>query len=311
MTIPPRVERGQTIGICAPAGPVNVERMQRGLARLGDTFKLRIADNILSERSPNVPSYLAASDAARAAELNAMLADPDVRGIILARGGYGLMRILDELDGGALIADPKPIVGFSDATALLAWGYHLGVRGIHGPMAVQLGDLPDEDIAHLVALLTEPRPVGKRPWALVAHGTGTYEGPLVPANLTLASMLVGTPWPLPLEGAIALFEEVGEKPYELDRYFTQLTLTGALRETAAVIVGDLVRCTDPNPPAGGVDPDDAALRTVLERIAAFGLPAATGAPIGHGTRNEAVPFAARCLLDLDHQTIEITEAAVA
>jgi muramoyltetrapeptide carboxypeptidase len=310
LVVPPRLRPGQTIGICAPAGPVNVERLHRGLARLGKTFELRVAENIMCERSPSVPSYLAASDAARAAELNAMLADPDVRCIVLARGGYGLMRILDELDGGALVKDPKPIVGFSDATALLAWAYHLGVRGIHGPMGVQLAELAGEDIAHLVTLLTEPNAPGPRPWKLTAHGTGTYKGPLVPANLTLASMLVGTPWPLPLEGAIALFEEIGERPYELDRYLTQLTLTGALRETRAVIVGELLRCHDPNPPAGGTDPDDAALATVIERIHAFGLPAATGAPLGHGTRNEAVPFAAMCELDLDAGTIAITEPAV-
>lgn len=310
MIIPPRLQRGQTIGICAPAGPVNVDRLHKGLARLGKTFELRVADNILCDRSPSVPSYLAASDAARAAELNAMLADPDVRCIILARGGYGLMRILDELDGAALVNDPKPIVGFSDATALLAWAYHLGVRGVHGPLAVQLAELEAEDIDHLVTLLTRPEAPGVRPWPLVAHGTGKHTGPLVPANLTLASMLVGTPWPLPLEGAIALFEEVGERPYELDRYLTQLTLTGALRETRAVIVGELLRCHDPKPPAGGIDPDGAALATVLERIHAFGLPAATGAPVGHGTRNEAVPFAAMCELDLDAGTISITEPAV-
>ena len=307
---PPRVSRGQTIGICAPAGPVNPDRLQRGLDRLAQTFELRVADNIYADRSPNVPSYLAASDAARAAELNAMLGDPDVRAIVLARGGYGLMRILDELDGAALVKDPKPIVGFSDATALLAWAHELGVRGIHGPMGVQLGDLPDEDVAHLVALLTDPKPPGVRPWKLAAHGTGTHRGRLIPANLTLASMLVGTPWELPLDNAIALFEEVGERPYELDRYLTQLTLTGALRSTRAVIVGDLLRCTDANPPAGGVDPDDAALRTVLERIHAFGLPAAVGAPVGHDKRNEAIPFAAMCELDLDKGTIEITEGAV-
>ncbi len=308
---PPRVKRGQTIGVVAPAGPVDVDRMKRGLGRLGEAFELRIADGIFAERSPNVPSYLAASDAARAAELNAMLADPDVRGIVLARGGYGLMRILDELDAASLVRDPKPIVGFSDATALLAWAHHLGVRAIHGPMAVQLGDLPAEDVAHLVAMLSEPRVPGLRPWFLASHGTGVHHGPLVPANLTLASMLVGTPWPLPLAGAIALFEEVGERPYELDRYLTQLSLTGAIAETRAVIVGELLRCTDAAPPAGGVDADDAALRTVLERLAAADLPAASGAPIGHGTRNEAVPFGAACVLDLDRNTIEITEAAVA
>jgi len=263
--VPPRIARGQTIGIVAPAGPVNVDRMRRGLERLAGVFEVRIADNILAERAHSVPSYLAASDAARAAELNAMLADPDVRAIVLARGGYGLMRILDELDPRALLADPKPIVGFSDATALLAWAHQAGVRGIHGPVATQLGDLPDEDIAQLVNLLTEPRAPGMRPWFLQSHGAGVHEGPLVAANLTLASMLVGTPWPVPLAGAIALLEEVGERPYEIDRYLTQLSLTGALLETRAVIVGELVRCDDQSPPAGGTDPSDAATRTVLER----------------------------------------------
>jgi muramoyltetrapeptide carboxypeptidase len=310
LVVPPRVRAGQTIGICAPAGPVNVDRLHEGLARLGSTFELRVADGIFAERGPAVPSYLAASDAARAAELNAMLADPDVRCIILARGGYGLMRILDELDGSALVNDPKPIVGFSDATALLAWAYQLGVRGIHGPLGVQLGNLPTADVAHLVQLITDPRPPGLRPWQLATHGRGRHHGPLVTANLTLASMLVGTPWPLPLDGAIALFEEIGERPYELDRYLTQLTLTGALEKTQAVIVGELLRCHDPNPPAGGADPDGMALATVLERVGALGLPAASGAPVGHGQRNEAVPFAAMCELDLDKGTLEITDAAV-
>ncbi len=307
---PPRIARGQTIGIVAPAGPVKLDQLHRGLARLGDTFVLRIADNLLAERSPETPSYLAASDAARAAELNAMLADPDVRAIILARGGYGIMRILRELDPSLLARDPKPIVGFSDATALLAWAYRAGVRGIHGPVAVQLADLPDADLAQLVTLLTDPQPPGVRPWSLTSYGTGVHAGALIPANLTLASMLVGTPWALPLEGAIALFEEVGEKPYELDRYLTQLGLTNALLETRAVILGELLRCTDPQPPAGGADPDGAALRTILERLHAAGLPVASGAPIGHGTRNEALPFAARCELDLDRNTFAILDAAV-
>ena len=112
----------------------------------------------------------------RAGELIAMIADPDVRAILLARGGYGLMRILPRLDPAALVRDPKPIVGFSDATALLAWAYAAGVRGIHGPVVAQLGDLADADVAHLIAMLTEPRAAGVRPWRLVAHGSGGSAG---------------------------------------------------------------------------------------------------------------------------------------
>jgi muramoyltetrapeptide carboxypeptidase len=309
--IPPRLRPGQTIGIVAPSGPIQLERLRRGLACLGDRFRLRVADGVTAPRAPGTPSYLAASDDLRLAELTAMLADPDVRAIILARGGYGAMRILPRLDPALLQRDPKPIVGFSDATALLAWAYHAGVRAIHGPMIGQLSDLPASDVAHLITVLTDPRPLGARPWALRSHGTGHRSGPLIAANLTLASVLVGTPWALPLAGAIALFEEVGERPYELDRYLTQLALTGALAATAGAVIGDLVRCRDPNPPTGAPDPEDAALTSVVERLDAAGIPVAVGAPVGHGERNEAVPFGARCELDLDRGTLAILEPAVA
>jgi len=309
--IPPRVVRGQTVGVVAASGPVLPDRLRRGLACLGDVFAVRVADSVTAPRQPGTPSYLAAADRIRAAELTAMLADPDVRAIILARGGYGAMRILAELDPALIQRDPKPIVGFSDATALLAWAHRAGVRGIHGPMIAQLSDLPPSDVAQLIALLTEPRPLGELAWPLRGHGRGRVRGPLVPANLTLASLLVGTPWQLPLAGAIALLEEVGEKPYEIDRYVTQLALTGALAGTAAAVIGDLTRCIDPSPPSGEPDPDDAALATLLERLAAAGVPVATGAPVGHGNRNAAVPFGALAELDLDRGALAILEPAVA
>jgi muramoyltetrapeptide carboxypeptidase len=311
MIIPPRLVRGQTIGIVAPSGPVKLDRLRRGLACLGDAFDLRVADSVTAPRAPQTPSYLAAPDDVRVAELAAMLADPDVRAIIFARGGYGAMRILPRLDPAVLRRDPKPIVGFSDATALLAWAHHAGVRGIHGPMVAQLADLPASDVAHLIAVLTEPRALGELAWPLRAHGAGRRAGPLVAANLTLASVLVGTPWPLPLAGAVALLEDVGERPYELDRYLTQLALTGALAATTAAVIGDLTRCSDPSPPSGEPDPDDAALAAVIERLRAAGIPVAVGAPVGHGARNVAVPFGAPCELDLDRGTLAITEPAVA
>jgi len=301
---PPRIERGQTLGIVAPAGPVNAERFRRGLDRLGDVFRLRVADSVTAPHPAGVPNYLAASDEVRAAELAQMIADPDVRAILLARGGYGLTRILPKLDPDALRRDPKPIIGFSDATALLAWAYAAGVRGIHGPMVVQFESLADHDIAHLIDLVTTPRAPGVRPWRLATHGKGRYRGPLVAGNITMYSLLVGTPWPMPLRGALAILEEVGERPYELDRYLTQLALTGELARIAAVIVGDLTRCLDQ------ADSEEAALRTILERLHAAGTPAAVGAPIGHGDRNEAVPFGADSILDLDAGTLEILEPAV-
>ena len=111
-------------------------------------------------------------------------------------------------------------------------------------------------------------------------------------------MIVGTPWPLPLRGAIALIEEVGEKPYEIDRYLTQLALTGELGEAAAVMVGDLTRCARrPRRPAIPIRRRGAARR--CSSACTRRDPAAVGAPVGHGDRNEAVPFGADAMLDLD------------
>jgi muramoyltetrapeptide carboxypeptidase len=312
--IPPRITRGQTLGVAAPSGPVKIDRLRAGLARFGDAFRLQLAPSLTAAREPNLQSYLAASDETRAAELNAMIADPDVRAILIARGGYGLMRILPRLDPEALRRDPKPIVGFSDATALLSWAHAAGVRSIHGPLGVQMERLPESDIARLIEMLSEARAPGVRPWTLGVSplgGRGVYHGPLFAGNLTMISVLVGTPWALPLRGSIALLEEVGERPYELDRYLTQLALTGELAKPQAVIVGDLVRCSDPKPPAGGTDPEDAGLATVLERLHAAGTAAAFGAPIGHGDRNEPVPFGGNAVLDLDRCTFEIVDPSVA
>lgn len=307
---PPRIKRGETLGIVAPAGPVKLERFERGIARLGDAFRVRIAPSVIAPHAPGVPSYLAASDDQRADELMEMIRDPDVRAIVVARGGYGLMRILPRLDPAALVADPKPIVGFSDVTALLAWAYAAGVRGVHGPLIVQLDSLADRDVASLIDAISETRAPGVRPWSLISHGSGTHRGPLFAGNLTMISMMTGTPWPVPLAGSLTLIEEVGEKPYEIDRYFTQLMLIGQLQRANGIVIGDFTRCSDPNPPTGVADPDDAAMRTILERCSAADVPIAIGAPIGHGDRNEAIPFGADAILDLDAGTLEIIEAAV-
>ena len=251
--------------------------------------------------------YLAGSDERRADELNGLIADPDVRAILCARGGYGITRILDRLDGDALRRDPKPIVGFSDATALLFWAVRAaGLRSIHGPVVAQLGDLPVEDTAWLVDLLE-----GRVPGALAtglrrtgADGAGRLEGPLLGGNLTLLANLTGTPYALDMNGAVVFAEDVGERPYAIDRYLTRIALAGTLRGAGAAVLGSFVRCDEksgpPRPDAGEV---------VDERLRAMAIPGLTGAPFGHGDRNRALPFGGRCAVDLDGGAVELLEPA--
>jgi len=278
------------------------DRLRAGLERAGDRYRLRVPHDI--ERAAG---YLAGSDQKRADELNRSLRDPDVRAVWLARGGYGILRLLPLLDADALRRDPKPIIGFSDATALLGWALcAAGVRGIHGPVVCQLGALPPEDAEWLFDLV-EGRAAGPLAAELAptgAPGRGRIEGPLIGGNLIMLGHLVRTGAFPAMTGALVFVEEVDEKPYSIDRCLTGIELAGGLDRVAGALVGDFTACVDPKYPA----PD--ALEVVHERLQAYGIAGLGGAPIGHGRRNRAVPFGGRAALDFDRGTAELLEPAV-
>jgi muramoyltetrapeptide carboxypeptidase len=314
---PPRLRLGDQIGVIAPSGPPLPQPLDAGLRALASAFRVKVAASASRPSPPSDRPFLAASDELRAAEANAMLADPDVRAIIMARGGYGLLRILPMLDAAALRADPKPIIGFSDGTALLSWAWHAGVRGIHGEVVVRLGEQRPEAIGDLVRALTEPTPPPPRdatskevaPPAPPSPAATTLT--MIPSNLTMACHLVGTPWALPLDGSAWWMEDVGERPYEIDRCLTHLGLAGQLSKISGVVVGDLVRCMDPLPTADMPDDPRLALAVVAERLASYRIPWLRGAPFGHGRYNPPLPFGGRCRFDAVAGIAEILDGAVA
>jgi muramoyltetrapeptide carboxypeptidase len=279
------------------------DRFEAGLAILSSRYRV-VYDEGLFERQ----GYLAGSDDRRIDELNRYLRSSDVRAILCARGGYGVMRILRHLDAEALVADPRPVVGFSDLTALLSWCVLDGrVRPIHGPHVTQLGELPPEDVAHFFRTLEEPYPVGVVARDLTPvgfRGAGAVEGVLVGGNLEMVSRLCGTPWQLDLGAGVFFAEDVGERPYRVDRTLTQLELAGALDGVRAVVLGPFIRCEEP----GGAGP---TVDEVLdERLRAVDLPGLAGVPAGHGNRNVALPIGARCVADLTDGRLAIEDPAV-
>jgi muramoyltetrapeptide carboxypeptidase len=301
--LPARLRPGDTVAVPAPAGPVLPDAARRGLELLATRYRIVVDDAIYVRTG-----FLAGSDERRAEEMNRYLRDPDIRAIIPARGGYGVMRILDRLDADAMRRDPKPFVGFSDLTALCAWcARSAQVRPIHGPMVNQLGRVPPEDVEHLFRLLEEPRTLGAWPESFArvgARGGGTVEGRIVGGNLEMMTRLIGTPWALDLGTAIVVMEDVGERPYRIDRMLTQLKLAGALDASRAAALGAFLRSDeeDGSPPS---------VADVLdERLTTFDLPAITGLPVGHGDRNRAFPVGAKCAVDLAIGHIEIEEGAV-
>jgi len=237
--------------------------------------------------------YLAGSDERRLGELTAALADPEARAVIMARGGYGLLRILPFLDPAALRARPRPIVGFSDGTALLAYAARAGVAAVHGPVVTQLSGLPTRDHEALFRLLEEPVP-GVVLEELDELVPGRARGPLLGGNLEVFSRLVGTPYLPDLGGAILFIEDLGERPYRVDRLITFLDLAGVFGALAGVVVGDFAACLEPEPTRAS---SPAVGDVLLERLSRLTIPVAAGGLFGHGTRNLALPYGTLCELD--------------
>jgi muramoyltetrapeptide carboxypeptidase len=277
--------------VVAPASPFDPAVLEAGLAVLRGPLGLRPRFRPdLSARA----GYLAGDDGRRLEEWREAVADREARAIFCARGGYGAMRLLPAIDPAPLLADPKLLVGFSDLTALHALLNRAGLATVHGPVVTQLGRAPADAVTHLKALLfgEAPRPAAwgaPEPGAGLAGGAtvtaGRARGRLLGGSLALLSHLCGTPWMPLLEGAILLLEDVGERPYRLDRYLTQLALAGALRGLAGVAVGQLTDCDG-----------EAGAEVVRRLVGALGVPAAEGFPFGHEDRNLALPLGPQATL---------------
>lgn len=285
---PPRLRAGDRIGVVAPSGPAAkaaVAAGARALERAG--FRVVLGRHVGDRRG-----HLAGSDRARRDDLNRMLRDPDVRCVLMARGGYGAMRIADEVDWNAMRRDPKVFAGFSDATYLhLGFARHAGVRTLHAPNVQGLAEGGAGDLARFVSWITTPRPPdGVRILAAprrLAGGAAAVRGRILGGNLVLfqyaatAGLLPST------RGRILFLEEVNEPPYKVDGMLAALAAGGWLRGTRGVALGRFLRCV-PRPGRR-----EQPLRTVLrEHLGALGVPVWGGIAAGHGAPNRPLPLGA-------------------
>jgi muramoyltetrapeptide carboxypeptidase len=290
---PPPLRRGDVVRIVAPSSPFDPGELARGLEVLSSRLGLvpRMRPDLTARRG-----YLAGDDARRLDEWREAVADPEATAIFCARGGYGAMRLLPAIDPAPLLRAPKLLVGFSDVAALHALLNRAGLVTVHGPVVTQLGRAPEDAVAHLEALLFRTAPRAGA-WEVPAPGAGLVAsrvvrpgrvaGPLLGGTLAILSHLAGTPFAPRLEGAILFLEDVGEKPYRIDRYLTHLRLAGALDGLAGLAVGQLTGCDD----AGVLAAD-----VVREAALALGVPAVEGLPAGHVDANFALPLGVRATL---------------
>jgi muramoyltetrapeptide carboxypeptidase len=298
---PPRLAPGDPIRVIAPSGPVPREAFLAGVEVLRARYDVRFDDGVFAREG-----YLAGSDERRLAELTAAFADPDARAILMARGGYGLLRLLPFVDARALAARPRPIVGFSDGTALLALAARAGVASIHGPVATQLASLGAADQRALWERLEAPGPAPLLD-GLEGLIPGRVRGPLLGGNLEMFSRLVGTPFLPDVTGAILFFEDLGERPYRVDRLLTHLDLAGLFGAAAGVVAGDFSGCREPEPTRAD---SPTAEEVLVERLGRLPIPAALGGAFGHGPRNRALPYGTLCELDTAAGTLTALEGAV-
>jgi muramoyltetrapeptide carboxypeptidase len=290
----PALRPGDPVTAIAPAGPFDRASFESGLEIIARRYRVHHDPGALARHR-----YLAGSDERRLRELAAALVDTGSRAIFSARGGYGTMRLLAGLEGIAPAA--KPLVGFSDITALHLLLQRQRLVSIHGPNLSQLSRLDASAHERLFALLESPAPAADLT-GTDTYFAGTAEGPLLGGNLSVLTRLLGTPFLPPLEGAVLLLEDVGERPYRLDRMWTHLALAGVFRQVRGIVLGEFTGCEEK-------DADYSSGEVLRELALGTGLPCAVGFPVGHGAQNQPVPLGVRVRLDAGSRRLSFLESA--
>ncbi|HWW88813.1 MAG TPA: LD-carboxypeptidase [Vicinamibacterales bacterium] len=280
---------GARLAIVAPASPFTRDEFDRGIAeirRLG--FEPVYDESVFSRQR-----YVAGPPEVRAAALRSAWRDPSIAGLVAVRGGYGSAQVLPLLDAKEARDARKAFVGYSDLTAILTFlTQYCQTVAFHGPMLEgRLGRGPaGYDQQSFLKALCSPEPLGEigAP-GLETIRPGEARGPLLGGTLTQLVASLGTPYSFsPPAGHVLFLDEVGERPYRLDRMVTQLRLAGLLARASAVVIGELPNCDEPTG-------DPTARATMAELFAAFPGPVVIGLPSGHTVGAAlTLPFGVDC-----------------
>jgi len=293
---PPRLKRGDTIGIVAPASHFDLEKFNRGIAVLESMgFNTSVPERLFNKKG-----YFAGSDLERAEMVNRYFADTTIKAIMCARGGYGSIRILSLLDYETIQKNPKIFVGFSDVSALLSTLYlRCRLVTFHGPTVTTLANSDNMTKDSLLSMITS----GEKPEIAMESSItiqpGSASGPVVGGNLNTLCHLLGTRFQPDFKGCILFLEDRGEAPYRVDRMLSQMKLAGCFNRLAGFILGIFEDCGN----------TDDIIRIAGDIFKDDKIPILAGLEVGHGKRNLAIPTGLNATLNADLKVLTFHEPA--
>ena len=310
---PPRLRPGDMVGLINPAWAVNeesdLEIVKEVVIALG--LKYTLGKHVLDRYG-----YFAGRDEDRAADVNAMFADPSVNCILAVRGGWGCNRILPLLDYDLMSKSPKVIIGFSDVTSLLIAIYaRCNMVTFHGPVGISTWNQFSVDYFKRILFggeavtMQNPTTTGdslvQTKDRIRTITPGVARGRLVGGNLSVLASMVGSQFLPDWKNVILFLEDDGEKIYRVDRMLTQLKMAGILGQVSGVVFGKCTNC-EPGEGYGSLTLDE----VLDDHIRPLGIPAWSGAMIGHVENKFTVPLGVQVEIDAQRGTIQMLEAAV-
>ena len=299
--IPPYLQKGDTIGIVAPAGFMPIEKMQACIDTLdswGYTIQLGTTTHSHSK------NYFSGTDEERLNDLQQMLDDRNVKAILCARGGYGSSRIIDRINFKKFRKHPKWIIGFSDVTVLHSHIFsNYKIASLHAPMAAAFND-GEFDNPYILSLKDtldgKPQHYECNPHAF--NKAGEARGQLVGGNLCLMAHLIGTKSDVKTKIRILFLEDIGEYLYNVDRLLLQLKRSGKLEKLAGLVIGGFTDSKDTERPFG-----KAVYDIIYEQVNEYDYPVCFDFPVSHGKENYALKIGAKYQLKIQNDQVILWE----
>jgi muramoyltetrapeptide carboxypeptidase len=298
--LPHYLKQGDAIGMICPSGYMPLEKAQKCIDTLQQWgFEIRIGKTLGSQFN-----YFSGTDEMRVNDLQSMLDDKSIKAIFCARGGYGLSRIIEDIDFKNFIQNPKWIVGYSDITLFHAHVYsNFNIASLHAPMAAAFNEI-DESKEYIQSIYDSLTGIHQS-YKIAGHAlnrNGICAGELVGGNLAILAHVIGSKSDVNTKNKILFIEDIGEYKYSIDRMLMQLKRAGKLEGLAGLIVGNFSEIKDTTIPFGQEVSD-----LIFDKVKEYNYPVCFDFPVGHVKENYALKVAVKYDLIIEKERVTLKE----